>query len=222
MRLFPALRTGVLIAAVGMCLQGQTTPSKELPSEGKGLPPRATPGDYQAHTAAGAVTVAAEFTGHAIPTAQGTLTTEDYVVVETGIFGKPDARMKLAAADFSLRINGKKTPQPSVPYGMVVGSVKDPEWEPPVPVESKSKTSLGSGGGRQGDSSGPPPPVVVPLPVQRAMAQRVQKAAFPEGDRALPEAGLLFFQYRGKTKGIHSLELIYEGPAGKAALTLQP
>jgi hypothetical protein len=54
------------------------------------------------------------------------------------------------------------------------------------------------------------------------MAQRVQKASLPEGDRALPQAGLIFFQYRGKAQGIHSIELIYAGPAGKATLTLQP
>jgi hypothetical protein len=54
------------------------------------------------------------------------------------------------------------------------------------------------------------------------MAQRVQKAALPEGDRTLPQAGLIFFQYRGKTQSIHSIELIYVGPAGKATLTLQP
>ena len=54
------------------------------------------------------------------------------------------------------------------------------------------------------------------------MEQRVQKAALPEGDRALPVAGLIFFQYRGKTKDIKSIELIYAGPAGKATLKLTP
>jgi hypothetical protein len=54
------------------------------------------------------------------------------------------------------------------------------------------------------------------------MAQRVQKATLPKGDRALPLAGLIFFQYRGAAKGIHSVELIYDGPAGKATLALQP
>ena len=54
------------------------------------------------------------------------------------------------------------------------------------------------------------------------MAQRVQKATLPEGDRALPQAGLIYFQYRGEAKGIHSVELIYDGPAGKATLALQP
>jgi hypothetical protein len=54
------------------------------------------------------------------------------------------------------------------------------------------------------------------------MAKSVQKAVLPEGDRALPQAGLIFFSYRGKTKGITSIELIYAGPAGKATLPLQP
>jgi hypothetical protein len=44
----------------------------------------------------------------------------------------------------------------------------------------------------------------------------------PVGEHALPEAGLLFFQYRGKTESIHSIELIYAGPAGEVTLNLQP
>jgi len=47
------------------------------------------------------------------------------------------------------------------------------------------------------------------------MQQRVQKAALPEGDRPLPQAGLLFFEHRGETKKIKSLDLIYSGPTGK-------
>ena len=54
------------------------------------------------------------------------------------------------------------------------------------------------------------------------MAQRVQKASLAEGDRDLPRAGLLFFQYRGKSKDIHAIELIYNGAAGQATLALQP
>ena len=223
MPLSPALRIGVLIAAICLCVDGQNTQSKDAQIETKGMPSGATPADYQAQAQAGPVTVAAEFRGHSVPTLQGTLSTEDYVVIETGLFGSPGARIKLSSDDFSLRINGKKTPLPSQAYGLVVGSVKDPEWEPPVPAASKSKTSLGGGGkGEQGDANAPPAPVQIPIGVQRAMAQRVQKASLPEGDRTLPQAGLIFFQYRGKTQSIHSIELIYAGPAGKATLTLQP
>jgi hypothetical protein len=220
MRLSAALTIGVLVAACG---QGQDTPAKGAPIEAKGLPPRATPADYQAQTKAGAVTIAAEFAGHSVPTAQGPLTTEDFVVVEMALFGAPDARMKISADDFSLRINGKKAPLPSLPYGMILSSVKDPEWVPPEQAKSKSKGGLSTGGnGDQADSNAPPPPVKIPIEVQRAMAQRVQKATLPEGDRTLPQAGLIYFQYRGKTQGIHSVELIYDGPAGKATLALQP
>ena len=223
MRLSVVLGIGVSMAAFCLCGQGQNTESKGGQSEAKGMPPRATPGDYQAQAQAGAVTIAAEFTGHSIPTLQGPLTTEDFVAIEMAMFGSPGARIKLAADDFSLRINGKKTPLPSLPYGMVLGSLKDPEWEPPEAAKSKSKSSLSSGGkDEQSDPNAPPPPVKIPIEVQRAMAQRVQKGTLPEGDRPLPLAGLLFFQYRGKAQGIHSVELIYAGAAGKATLTLQP
>jgi hypothetical protein len=220
MRLSPALRTGVWITALCLCLQGQNTPSKDAPiNEVKGLPPRAAPADYEAHAQAGTVTVAAEFTGHSVATMQGTFSTEDYVVVETALFGRPEARIKLSIEDFSLVINEKKTLS-SQPYGLVFHSLKDPEWEPPGSTESKSKTSIGTGGGGKNDP--PPAPVHMPIELQRAMQHHVQKAALPEGDRALPQAGLIFFEYRGKTERIHSLELIYSGPACKATLALQP
>jgi hypothetical protein len=223
MRLSSALQIGIWITALCLSAPGQTPPGKEAPvNESKGIPPRAAPAEYQAHAQAGALTIVAEFTGHAIGTSQGTLTTEDYVVVETGFFGPAEARTKLAIGDFSLRINGKKTLLPGQPYGMVLGSLKDPEWEPPADTKSKSKTSMGGAGGGQGESNDPPTPPKMPFPVRRAMEQRVQKATLPEGDRALPVAGLIFFQYRGKTQGIKSLELVYSGPAGKATLTLQP
>ena len=220
MRFFSALRNGIWIAALCLCVQGQNTPGKDAQmSEGKGLPPRATPTDYEAHAQAGAVTVAAEFKGHSVPTLEATFSTEDYVAVETGLFGPPGARTKLSIEDFSLRINEKKT-LASQPCGLVFHSLKDPEWEPPEKAESKSKTSIGTGG--RGQSDAPPAPVHMPLELQRAMEQHVQKASLPEGDRALPQAGLIYFEYRGKTERIHSLELIYTGPAGKATLTLQP
>ena len=219
-----AVRTGICIAALCLSIQGQETPGPTTPGkdaqagEAKGLPPRVAPTDYQFQAKAGTVTVAAEFTGHSVATPQGTFTTEDYVAVETALFGPPEARLKLSIDDFSLRINEKKTLS-SQPYELVFHSLKDPEWEPPASAESKSKTSIGTGGGK---SDSPPTPVKMPIGLQRAMEQKVQKASLPEGDRALPQAGLLFFEYRGKPERIRSLELIYAGPAGKATLTLQP
>jgi hypothetical protein len=223
MRCFRALGIGAIATAVCLCAGGQNAPGSKAQTEAKGLPPRVSPADYQAHAQAGSVTVAAEFKGHAVPTLQGTLSTPDYVAIETAVFGPPGARTTLAPDDFSLRINGKKTPLPSRPYGVVVETLTDPEWQPPESAAPKSRTRLSSGGEREaGEPGEKPTPVVIPFPVRRAMAQRVQKAALPEGDRPLPRAGLIFFEYHGKTENIRSLELIYAGPAGKATLTLQP
>jgi len=238
MRILPVLKMGIAVSAVCLCLQAQEQPgknplSKEVPVEIKGMPPRPTPADYPDQAEVGKVTIAVEFQGHAVPTLQGNLTTEDFVTVETAFFGPPGTRINLSSDDLTLRINGKKT-LPSKPFGMVLGNVKDPEWVPPEPVVSKehpnlidsegekapkqSSSGLNTGGGANND---PPPPVRVPFAVKRALSQRVQKAVLPEGDRALPVAGLIFFEYSGKVEKIHTIELIYSGAAGKATLTLE-
>ena len=210
------IRLNVVMTGV-LCLYAQDT----RPKEAQGLPPRVSAAEYQAQAKAGVVTIAAEFARHSVPTAQGTLSTEEFVVVETGLFGPPEARMQISLDDFQLRINGKKTPLRSEPFGLVQPTLKDPEWAPPEPAaQPKSKTSIGGSG--RGEPNSPPPVVHIPLEVQRSMAQRVQKASLPLGDRLLPQAGLLFFPYRGKTEKITSIELIYSGSAGKATLTLQP
>jgi len=207
---FSALGAALLVAAP---LYSQTAP----PRESMGLPPRASATDYQSHTQAGAVTLAAEFDEHFIPLPDGTLTTDDFVVVEVALFGKPGARATLSPGEFSLRINGKKSPIESQPYVLVGDSLKDPNAEPPS--SSKSKTSVGGSGG---DLNAPPPVVKVPLEVRRKWVERVQKGSLAEGDRPLPQAGLIFFPYHGKSKGIHSVELIYNGASGQGTLQLNP
>ncbi|MDR3701388.1 MAG: hypothetical protein P4L56_17200 [Candidatus Sulfopaludibacter sp.] len=219
-----SLKTLAALLVVSSAAFCQTAPAQEAPGKDaqiKGLPPRPTPGDYQAHAKVGDFTVAAEFTEHAISTPEATLSSEDFVAVEVGFFGPPDSHLKISHEDFSLRINtGKKAPvTASVQYGIVFRSLKDPEWQPPEPPASKSKTGINTGGD-SGQDSAPPPPVHIPIEVERAMQQRVQKAALPQGDRSLPAAGLIFFPFRGKAKNIRSIELIYDGPAGKVNLRL--
>jgi hypothetical protein len=209
----------VLIGTVGLFAQTPNAQMKDpTANEVKGMPPRVAPTEYQAHAQAGAVTVAAEFLGHSVPTPEATYNAEDYVVVEAALFGPPGAHAALSTGDFSLRINGKKVALPSQPYELVFHSLKDPEWEPPN--KEKSKSSLSTGGDT--DQGAAPAPVHMPIELRRTMEQRVQREAMLEGNRELPQAGLLFFEYRGKSQGIRSLELIYSGSAGKTTLALQP
>ena len=228
MRLSSALRNGLpmaLVLVVALGVRGQEPPTQDSAAkeasanESKGMPPRATPGDYQAHTQAGTLTLAAEFMRHSVPTPEATYTTEDFVIVEAGLFGPPQARLTLSIGDFSLRINGKKVASPSQPYGLSFSSLKDPEWEPPSKPKG-DKPTLDAGGGKPDDTF--KPVIRMPIELKRTMQQRVQRASMPEGDRALPVAGLLFFEYRGRPESIRSLELIYNGPAGKATLALEP
>jgi hypothetical protein len=209
----------VLLSAVSVSAQEENAKD----TQAKGMPPRASATEYQAQSEAGKATIGAEFTGHSVATPEHTFSSEDYVVVEAGIFGPPGTRTMLSRDDFSLRINGKKTVLPSEPYELVFHSLKDPEWQAPDSKEEKgSKGGLTTGGGGGGGDKLPPVPPKMPFPLRRTMEQQVQRAAMQEGDRPLPQAGLLSFLYRGKPDGIKALELIYSGAAGKATLTLQP
>jgi len=191
----------------------------------KGMPPRVAASEYQAHAQAGSVTIGAEFMGHSIPTPDHTFSSDDFIVVEAGFFGPAGAHIMLSRDDFTLRIVGKKTPLESEPFELVMRSLKDPEWQPPETDEDKDKGSKGGlttgGGGGAGDKL-PPLPPKMPFPLKRAMELQVQRSMMEQGDRPLPQAGLLFFRHAGKSENIKGLELVYSGAAGKATLDLQP
>jgi len=207
--------------AVALSLSAQDTPTPPVNlADIPRMPPRGGPNDYQAHARIGQLIIGAEFMRHAVPTPQGEFSTEDYVVVETGFFGAPGEKARLNVQDFSIRINGKKA-VPSEQFGMVLSNLKDPNWQPPEPPKPKAGGLSTSGSGSNpGDT--PPPPPKMPLPLVHVMQVKVEKASLPEGERALPEAGLLFFPCRTQSDKIKSVELIYSGPAGRATLTLTP
>jgi hypothetical protein len=221
MRITTAVATVLLVgAAVWLRAQAPEKAGKDAAVRALGLPPRATPGDYQYHVQAGTLTMCGEFMGHGVPTEEGgPYSTENYVVVEAALYGAPGARIQLSYKDFSLRINGKKQAEPAQPYVTVFPNLKDPEWEPPSSAISQATTSISGAGGSQSDRTKVVPKM--PMDLRHTMEQRVLKASISEGERALPQAGLLFFEYHGETKGIHTMELIYSGPAGKATLAIQ-
>jgi hypothetical protein len=217
----------VVLGRVALCQTEakQEEPKKEAPllaNESKGMPPRASPSDYQVQAHAGSVTIAADFAGHSVTTMDSVYESEDYVVVEVAFFGPPDSRLKLSIEDFSLKLKDRKIPLPSQAFGYLTRSLKDPEWQPPEQEEEKkSKTGINTGGGGSGEK---PPPPKMPLPLRRAMEQKVFRSVLPEGDRTLPVAGLIFFQYHGKAQSLKDkdMQLLYSGPAGTASLPLQP
>lgn len=220
-----SLRFSLCGAFVALCatLGAQTTPAPDAPTvrTSKGIPARAAASDYMGHGKAGTLTIGADFDGHEIPTLESTLTASDYVTVEVGVFGAPGAHATISAADFSIRINGKKSPIPSEGFSALSRNLRDPSWTPPEQKEKeKSRGGINTGGDQ--DSLGATPPIVhIPPEMERAMRLQVGTASLPEGDRALPVAGLLFFKYSGQAKGIHEVELVYEGSAGKGTIKLQ-
>jgi hypothetical protein len=213
------LRNSLWLATLCLCAQDQK-PAPFNPSDVPRMPARATVNDYQAHARLGAVNIGAEFMRHLVPTPLSEFSTEDYVVVEIGFYGRAGDKIKLSTSDFSLRVNGKKA-VPSQPFGKVLENLKDPNWEPPeAPKPKESSLSTGGGGGNPSDP--PPPPPHMPMPLVHVMQVKVEKAALQEGDRPFPEGGLLFFPYHGQGDKIKSVELIYAGSAGKATITLNP
>src|SRR5262245_52451835 len=172
--------SGILAAAATLAfvLYGQAPAVNEQ----TGLPARAAATDYQSQAKVGDITIGAEFVGHSVPTMQGPLTSEDYVAVEIGFYGAAGAKLKLSFEEFSLRINGKKSSLPSQQFGLVMKSLSDPEWIPPVVETGKSKGGLSTGGGGAGAGDPKPAPPKMPFPLRRAMEQKAQKSALPEGE----------------------------------------
>ena len=214
----PCLLGRLVASVIMLCsLHAQNLPpEKPHPVEITGMPPRSAATDYAAHVQVGDFTLAAEFAGHNVPRPEGPLTTDDYVVAEVAVYGPNGVKLSLSPDEFSLQINDRKA-SPAVLFVVVASSLKDPEWVPPDQPKEKSKTSFGGGG----QDPAPLPPKA-PFELRRKMAQYIEVHSLPPGEPTLPKAGLLFFPYRSKTQSIHSMELIYNGPAGKGELALQP
>ena len=230
------LLTFSLLAAVLCLAAAPQTPISDTPSPALSpakmvttvdAPPivaRASASDYQGHAAGGGgVTIAADFTGHSVPTPLASYNDEDYVAVEVALFGAPGAHLKLSRQDFSLRINGKKA-IPSAIYLAMYRSIKDPNYVSEADIADKKRIKEEGGVPIVGEDSSDRNPHWHPIPfnIEHQMEVRIEKAALPEGDRALPAAGLVYFPYDGRENRISSVELIYDGTAGRLIVPLHP
>lgn len=202
--------------------------------------PRTSPSDYPARAVLGqSVTLAAEYLVHAIPTPEGSFFTNDYLVVEAMFFGPRLNPLKLAAENFALRINGRKIPLTPDAPGAVAASLKYPDWTrrpaaigtagigdrqviigQPAPVERFPGDPRARRGPAQPRAPEPENPAGQPQEARMPVEERIQRAALPSGEQAPPAGGLLFFRFEGKTRSIKSVQLEYDGPAGKVTLKL--
>jgi len=205
----------------------------------QGTNPKASASEYAAHGEMKDASLGAENLGHSLLTAKSAILVRDFLVVEVALYPK-DPRMKVRMEQFRLRINGSKGTVSPQTLGLVIASLKYPDWSGhptaevggslgnagvvlgrPVPVERFP------GDNRPAEQRGPAPPRApednsgveksAPEPVEYV----INHLALPECDDVhSPASGYLFFPFQSKLKSIKTLDLIYEGPLGTATLRL--
>jgi hypothetical protein len=224
----PALRILVFASVASMLLPAQ------------GTPPKAKVSEYPVHASLdNGITLGAEYLVHAIPTSTGSQFTTDYLVVEVAFFSSRLTPVNLSSEHFLLRVNGQRVPLMTQSAGIVAASIKYPDWT------DKARLVGTAGVGNAQVIFGQPQPVerfpgdpnARPLPTRpRApepenptgeatappipIEEQIERASLPTGDHVLPVSGVIFFPFRGKIKSLRSLELLYDGPAGKITLKL--
>ena len=205
----------------------------------RGTPARQKPSDYPVHAVAGDLTIAAEYLVRSVPGPKHAVTVSDYLVVEVACFPAKGTAPAIPASRFTLRMNGKKAVLFAQDPGMVAASLKYADWE-------RRPTLIGSVG--MGDADviigrprqterfpNDPRPGRERLPAPPRVPQKepdlesepelkpeeiVTDAAFPERPLNGPASGVLYFAYRGKTKSIKSLELLYSEGDRRTVLRL--
>lgn len=206
----------------------------------EGTSPKASAAAYPAHAELKTISIGAEYQVHSFSGATGTFIAHDYLVVEVALYPPLGRELAVSQNHFRLRLNGKtRFPQPPQ---FVAASLKYPDWEYRPRMEAEA--GVGNSGvilGRPvpaerfpGDptpSRRLPNPPRAPDPNDRAGIDKeapvradevVIASALPEVPAAKPISGYLYFAYKGKTKPIKSLELIYDSPAGMVKLPLLP
>ncbi|HYM10158.1 MAG TPA: hypothetical protein VEU62_05485 [Bryobacterales bacterium] len=204
-----------------------------------GTEPRPKADAYPVHAATRDVSIGAEYLVHSVPARNLTFTARDHLVVEVALYAPNGKTLNIALEQFSLRINGRREMiQPQSP-GFVAAGFKYPNWEPHPTLEAGA--GMGDGGvilgAPQARPRFPGDPTVrqPPLPprapsaeeaagVEKESAARpeevVVEAALSEGAIHSAASGYLYFPFKEKTKSIHSLDLLYRGPAGTVTLRL--
>jgi len=218
-------RAVILLPGLALALAAQGTAPKESAQE------------YTAHAALDKASLGAEYLVHSFSSGRDMYIAKDYLVVEVAVFPAKGASFDVNDGQFVLRVNGHK--QELSPQGaqFVAESLKHPDNSSGLhSVEQVGPWVMGMPRPTSpfpGDPNAQPQRQPPQAPTDTASdrgdvekqpsvspAELAVEAALPEGSCHSPTSGFLYFPYRGKVSHIHSLELIYSGPAGAATVSL--
>jgi hypothetical protein len=236
--LLPAL-AGMLTGQTGQRPIPPTTTQTPLPSaqaylSRTGTTPKSSEQEYPARAKLDKLSIGAEYLVHSFSGGRQMFIAKDYLVVEVALFPAIGQSLPVSAGDFSLRVNDRKQAlSPQAPE-IVANELKypDPNAGGPHPMAQLGPIVLGQPRPAErfpGDPdarSGPVPrtPDDSPDGLDKeppvTAEELVVQAALPEGEHHGPTSGFLYFPYRGKISHIHSLDLVFTGPAGTSALPL--
>jgi hypothetical protein len=196
----------------------------------QGTEPKPKAEDYEVHASTGAAAIGAEYMVHSFSRGDRAFLAKDYLVVEVALFPPKDQTIEVQNANFSLRINGKRTVLMPEAVSLVAASLQHPEWEQPGP-NAEIDASAGNAGvviggpprnrnpfpGSNPPGTQPVPPVPVPRDNPGGVEKEQVKAeviavetALVEGGHHAAFSGFLYFAYRGKANSIKTLELLYQ------------
>lgn len=201
-----------------------------------GLDPRPSAAQYPRQIALPKAALGAEYHGRAFDSKAGGFFTQDYLVVEAALFPAGQA-VEFSPSHFRLRLNGKNPELLPVTPGTVALAIRNPD-------RYEQRPGLVAGGGVGGGqvifgqprraerfpgdpearipSRGPTmeqahAPEAVLTAAEAAENFGLSRTEAPPGGAA----GLVYFYWRGKHARLKRIELIYDGPAGQAALRLR-
>ncbi len=200
-----------------------------------GIEPRPKPEDFPAHQETARLAIGAEFMVHSFGRDAERYVNEDYLTVEVGVYPVDRKPVLISAAQFALRVNGKKEPVSSAPPSLVASSLHYNDWEQRAQLDRQDgQGSIGgpsqSGGPRFPGDNRPnqgrlPAPPQAPADTALAPPDHVapsvllKEVALTEGEHKFPAGGYLYFPYRGKIKSIRTLDLVYSN--GSESITLR-
>ena len=164
----------------------------------------------------------AEFCGHSVPFAGTAYFAAGHIVVEVEVLPDKSTPIRLTSGEFRLRINGKKDLLAPETPGMVAASLKYSDWSQRPQLEAQAGPVIMGRPRQQSRFPGDTQPGQQPnrsddRPPPKTDAEAVIEAALPEGTTLGPTKGLVYFPYRGKLKGLKTIELLW----GERVLKLQ-